>query len=324
MFETLFCDEEKRLILNLNELRADYVSRRYHKNPYGKVFVTCPSGRYPLFAYLSRLAGMRKAREALDKFRAEKLTALNDEAYRTILLERENNLEDLLRRSFYYYYYANPEKIASTDDFLGAFMESVYDDEYDAFAFAEGVRVSVHATPEAWKNEQKAFAYALERMEKAEDCDAVDAAKEAVSASLVCSGTTGLSQEDLQRAIFEHATGEYYLSCIDIASNRYASPVLALPESTGSPFVTDAYFNHAYRQMSTEAAVYVVMGTTILAVNTFTELEAKRNQAFNQRKACKNLNVAINGGWRGRRHSIQDDYADAQHFSHRDYGPSFG
>lgn len=322
MFETLFCDEEKRLILNLEEIRADYVSRKYHRDPYGKVFVTCPSGRYPLFAYLSRIVGMRGARLALEKFRAEKLTALNDEEYKTILLQKQNNLEELLRRSFYYYYYAEPDKIADTDDFLGAFMNFVYDDEYDPRSFAEGVRDSVHQSPEAWEDEQKAFAKGMERMNKHENCDSAEAAKEAILASVVCAGTSGMSQEELQKAVYEHATGEYYLSCLDIASNRYASPVLALEENISSPMAFDSYFDNARRQLNNQNLVQVMAGSTITAVDSFIKNEAAKMNATDKNKWYKDAGVAINSAWRGRRSYAHDDYEEASHLRYREYGPS--
>lgn len=317
MFDTLFYDEEHRLILNLNELKADYVSRRYHRDPFGKVFVTCPSGRYSLFAYLSRIAGMRQAREALKKFRAEKLTALDAEAYRTIQLERENKLEDLLRRSFYYYYYADSEKVASTDDFIGAFMESVYDDDRDAYAFAEGVRESVHANPDAWREEQKAFAQGLERMNRHERCDSAEAARSAVAASVVCSGTTGLSKEELQKAVYEHATGEFYLACIDIASNRYASPAL-LPESVDDmeSFSKNTPFGFMVRTVNESA---------IFSTGMFITGEALKQKAYNEQKAYTDLDAAVHfATFRRRRAFTQDDYEEAQSLNHRDYEPGFG
>ena len=67
MFESLIYDEEGLLVLNLKQIEADYVSGEYKLNPYGKVYVSCPSGYYPLFAYLSRIAGMKDAKKALKK-----------------------------------------------------------------------------------------------------------------------------------------------------------------------------------------------------------------------------------------------------------------
>ena len=63
MFESLLYDEEGLLVLNLKQIQADYVSGQYKLNPYGKVYVSCPTGYYPLFAYLSRIAGMKDACE---------------------------------------------------------------------------------------------------------------------------------------------------------------------------------------------------------------------------------------------------------------------
>lgn len=224
MFETLFYDEEGLLILNLEEIRADFLSGQYHRDPYGKVFVTCPSGHYPLFAYLSRIAGMKGAREALEKFRAEKLSALDRECYTTKKLKDQQELEDLLRRSFYYYHYADADMIQSTDDFLSAFQDAVYDGQYDYEAFCEGVREDVHENAEEWQTEQKAFVRAIERMERRERCDAAEAARRAIKSSAIASGVSDLNQADLAKAIFEHATGEYCIACLDIVNERYAIP----------------------------------------------------------------------------------------------------
>lgn len=230
MFESLLYDEEGLLVLNLKQIQADYVSGQYKLNPYGKVYVSCPTGYYPLFAYLSRIAGMKDARAALKKFRADKMTVLDRDAYTTIKLQRENELEDLLRRSFYYYYYADADQIRSTDKFLEAFQENVYNSEYDFTAFCEGVEEDVHANPEAWKTEQKAFAHGLERMANGEHCDSVDATKDAVKEAAIYLGKTEVNEETLQKMMFEQATAMYYINCIGIVAERYASPVFALPE----------------------------------------------------------------------------------------------
>ena len=230
MFESLLYDEEGLLVLNLKQIQADYVSGQYKLNPYGKVYVSCPTGYYPLFAYLSRIAGMKDARAALKKFRADKMAVLDRDAYTTIKLQRENELEDLLRRSFYYYYYADADQIRLTDKFLEAFQEIVYNSEYDFTAFCEGVEEDVHANPEAWKTEQKAFAHGLERMANGEHCDSVDATKDAVKEAAIYLGKTEVNEETLQKMMFEQATAMYYINCIGIVAERYASPVFALPE----------------------------------------------------------------------------------------------
>jgi hypothetical protein len=236
MFESLLYDEEGLLVLNLKQLEADYVSGRYKLNPYGQVYVSCPTGYYPLFAYLSRIAGMKDAREALKKFRAEKMAVLDREAYTTIKLQRENELEDLLRRSFYYYYYADADQIRSTDKFLEAFQENVYNNEYDYNAFCEGVMEDIHENPEKWEQEQKAFIHGLERMQNNEHCDSVDAAKEAVKEAAVYLGKTDIPADNRQKYVFEQAAGLFYVNCIGIVAERYASPVYALPEfARGEP-----------------------------------------------------------------------------------------
>ena len=139
-------------------------------------------------------------------------------------LKDQQELEDLLRRSFYYYHYADADMIQSTDDFLSAFQDAVYDGQYDYEAFCEGVREDVHENAEEWQTEQKAFVRAIERMERRERCDAAEAARRAIKSSAIASGVSDLNQADLAKAIFEHATGEYCIACLDIVNERYAIP----------------------------------------------------------------------------------------------------
>ena len=250
MFETLFYDEEGLLILNLEEIRADFISRKYHENPYGKVFVTCPSGCYSLFAYLSRIAGMKGAREALEKFQAEKLAALDRECYTTKKLKNQQEFEDLLRRSYYYYYYADADMIKSTDDFLSAFQDTVYDGQYDYDAFCEGVREDVRENAEAWETEQKAFAYAINRMQRGEACDAAEAARMAVDVVAPMVGTTGMTDQELADMVYNVGTGEYCIACLDIVNEKYAVPGLVpVPRNNPSRICTTRYFNKDHRRM---------------------------------------------------------------------------
>ena len=241
MFTSLLYDEEGMLVLNLKQIQADYVSGKYKMDPYGKVFVSCPSGYYPLFAYLSRIAGMKDAKKALKKFRAEKMAVLERDTFATIQLERENALEDLLRRSFYYYYYADADQIRSTERFLDAFQENVYNSEYDFEEFCAGVEEDIHENSEAWEEEQRAFAHALQRMNNNEHCDSVDAAKEAVKEAAIYLGSTQITEENMDKFIYNQATALYYMNCIGIVAERYASPVYALPEFVaGDPVISVA------------------------------------------------------------------------------------
>lgn len=304
MFESLIYDEEGLLVLNLKQIEADYVSGEYKLNPYGKVYVSCPSGYYPLFAYLSRIAGMKDAKKALKKFRAEKMMVLDRESYTTIKLERENELEDLLRRSFYYYYYADADQVRSTDKFLEAFQENVYNNEYDYEAFCAGVDEDVHANPDAWEKEKKAFAHGMNRMHNNEYCDSADAAKEAVKEAAVSFGRTDLVGDDLNRYVYEKATALYYLNCVNIAAERYASPVLALPDFIpGERFVSMPGKLNSRKDANAYATI---VKPDIDAIDRFMDDEAA-GQALNYAVCYEMLNRSAEKTMRQKRRYVRAD-----------------
>lgn len=323
MFDSLFYDEEGMLILNLEELKADYLLREYHTDPYGKAYVTCPSGRYPLFAYLSRIAGMKNAKKALEKFRAEKLTVLNREAYAEIYLSRQNALEDMLRRSYYYYYYADENRIRNTDDFLEAFQKSVYGGEYEYEAFCEGVREDVHENAEAWAAEEKAFAFGMSRMENEEKCDAAEAAKEAIKYSVLSAGTSGFTEEELNRKLFEHATAEYYISCIDIASENYAPPLISYDEKAACDARLDIenIQKQNKRNLDMARAVSVITSETIKSVAMFIENEATYCTDFDFDKVSKRCFAECETSLLKRRRFVRSaEYNDERYYKeHKTY-----
>lgn len=222
MFETLFYNEEGLLILNLEEIRLDYALGRYHKNPYGKVFVSCPSGYYSLFQYLSRIAGMRHAEDALERFRAEKLIALNRDYYAKIRFDKEQTLEKLLRASYYYYYYDNPKPIKS---FLENFQDKVYNNEYDAEIIEETVHKDIEDNPEIWKDVEDAAKMAVFRLKEGQDCDATDMIKRAIKSTIKEAGRTDMPAADLDDHVSKQVVANYYLESLELVSEINAEPV---------------------------------------------------------------------------------------------------